>query len=180
MMPMDLSRISKLLERYWNCETSVQEEEELRIFFSGSDVPEDLAESKDLFRYFEKQRNATLDNKFEEELIAKLESSTKPRGRLFKLNFNTVMQIAAVTVGIIAASVIFKLDLWTSSKTTEALVEDTFKTPEEAYEETKKAFLLIAEKMNSGRVQTQKIGALNQAEEKIKNPEAVDNTSLQD
>jgi hypothetical protein len=51
------------------------------------------------------------------------------------------------------------------------LVEDTFKSPEEAYEETKKAFLLIAEKMNTGRVQAQKIGALNEAEEKIKNEE---------
>ena len=48
------------------------------------------------------------------------------------------------------------------------MVEDTFTDPEEAYEETKKAFLLIAEKMNSGRVQAQKISALNEAEEKIK------------
>ena len=34
--------------------------------------------------------------------------------------------------------------------------------------ETKKAFMLIAEKMNSGRKQTEKIGILNQAENKIK------------
>jgi hypothetical protein len=48
------------------------------------------------------------------------------------------------------------------------LAEDTYKTPEEAYAETKKAFLLIAEKMNSGRKQAEKISILNQAENKIK------------
>ena len=37
---MDLDRIEKLLAKYWECETSVEEEGELKQFFSGDNVPE--------------------------------------------------------------------------------------------------------------------------------------------
>jgi len=32
--------IDRLLQRYWNCETTVAEEQELRDFFSQEDLPE--------------------------------------------------------------------------------------------------------------------------------------------
>ena len=32
----------ELLEKYWNCETSPEEEQTLREWFAGNDVPEDL------------------------------------------------------------------------------------------------------------------------------------------
>ena len=36
---MDYKDIEQLLERYWQCETSVEEESVLRDFFSREDVP---------------------------------------------------------------------------------------------------------------------------------------------
>ena len=39
---MDYKYIEQLLERYWRCETSLQEEEILRLFFSQEEVPADL------------------------------------------------------------------------------------------------------------------------------------------
>ena len=36
---MDCKYIEQLLERYWQCETSLEEEAQLRAFFNGSDVP---------------------------------------------------------------------------------------------------------------------------------------------
>jgi preprotein translocase subunit Sss1 len=167
-MPMDLSRIKELLERYWDCSTTVEEEEELRTFFKANNIPDEFKESAKLFRYFEIQRTATLDDKFEAEIIAKIKDQKQTVTRSFKPNWKNYLQVAAVLAGLVIASIIFRLELWEGDKPKTLLVEDTFKTPEEAYEETKKAFLLIAEKMNSGRVQAQKIGALNEAEEKIK------------
>ena len=35
---MDCKYIEQLLERYWQCETSLEEEAQLRAFFNGSDV----------------------------------------------------------------------------------------------------------------------------------------------
>lgn len=166
---MDLSRIELLLERYWNCVTTVEEEEELRSFFKGSKVPEEYREAAALFRYFESQRQATLDEKFDNDTIEKIRDQKSPVIRSINYTLKNYLKVAAVVAGVITASFIFRMEFWEGDKPKLLLVEDTFKTPEEAYEETKKAFLLIAEKMNSGRVQAQKLGAMSEAEEKIKN-----------
>jgi len=48
---MDYKYIEQLLERYWQCETSLQEESILRAFFSQEDVPVWLLPYKALFTY---------------------------------------------------------------------------------------------------------------------------------
>ena len=168
---MDLSRVEKLLERYWNCVTTVEEEEELRNYFKGDNVPEKMAESAALFRYFEAQRSITLDKKFDKQVLENIKDQKNPVMRTLNQNLTNYLKVAAILAGVVTASFIFRMEFWEGDKPKMLLVEDTFKTPEEAYEETKKAFLLIAEKMNSGREQAQKIGSLNEAEEKIKNEE---------
>ena len=46
---MDYKYIEQLLERYWQCETTLQEEEILHSFFSQPDIPEDLRRYQPLF-----------------------------------------------------------------------------------------------------------------------------------
>ena len=43
---MDYKDIEQLLERYWQCETSIEEEATLRDFFSKEDVPAHLLRYK--------------------------------------------------------------------------------------------------------------------------------------
>ena len=43
---MDYKYIEQLLERYWQCETSLEEESELRSFFSEEEVPAHLLRYK--------------------------------------------------------------------------------------------------------------------------------------
>lgn len=45
---MDYKYIKQLLERYWRCETSLEEEKILRTFFSQKDVPAELLPSTSL------------------------------------------------------------------------------------------------------------------------------------
>ena len=66
---MDYKYIEQLMERYWRCETSLQEEEILRTFFSQENVPAELLSYKDLFIYEQDQRQpmcwmATLTKRF--------------------------------------------------------------------------------------------------------------------
>ena len=51
---MDYKYIEQLLERYWKCETTLEEEEILRAFYSQKDVPDELLPYKDLFCYTQK------------------------------------------------------------------------------------------------------------------------------
>jgi len=39
---MDYKYITQLLERYWNCTTSLEEEQILKAFFSQDDIPVEL------------------------------------------------------------------------------------------------------------------------------------------
>ena len=48
---MDYKYIEQLLESYWLCETSLEEEQILRTFFSQENVPVSLLPYKDLFTY---------------------------------------------------------------------------------------------------------------------------------
>lgn len=57
---MDSKYIEQLLERYWQCETSLEEEAQLRTFFMEGDVPGHLLRYKDLFVYQQLQQEEHL------------------------------------------------------------------------------------------------------------------------
>ena len=48
---MDYKYINQLLERYWECQTTLEEERILRAFFSQDDIPASLLMYRDLFVY---------------------------------------------------------------------------------------------------------------------------------
>ena len=53
---MDYKDIEQLLERYWQCETSVEEEATLRDFFAKEEVPAHVLRYKNLFVYQQVQQ----------------------------------------------------------------------------------------------------------------------------
>ena len=68
---MDYKYIEQLLERYWRCETTLQEEEILRSFFSQEDVPVALLAYRDLFvAQREETKQEVLDESFDERMLA--------------------------------------------------------------------------------------------------------------
>lgn len=70
---MDFKYIEQLLERYWQCETSLEEEAQLRAFFSGSNVPRHLMRYKDLFVYQQLQQEEHLGEDFDARVLAQIE-----------------------------------------------------------------------------------------------------------
>ena len=167
---MDSKRIETLLEHYWNCTSTVEQENELKELFKDDEVARKFPDVAPLFRYYNSQGNVILeDDSFEQNVLEKID--TQPEAKVVKMetNFQNYMRVAAVVVIVIAGSIVFRTGIWKGEKPPMVLVEDTFTTPEEAYEETKKAFALIASKLNKGRTETEKIKVLSEAEDKIKN-----------
>lgn len=79
MKEMDYKYIEQLLGRYWNCETSIEEEQILRSFFSQDDIPEELREYAPLFTLQNEEQQVALGNEFDEkmlDLIAETEEVT--------------------------------------------------------------------------------------------------------
>lgn len=67
---MDYKYIEQLLERYWACQTSEQEEDILRAFFSQDNVPAELARYKALFAYQRQQASLHLGSDFDKKVLA--------------------------------------------------------------------------------------------------------------
>ncbi len=169
---MDSKRIDLLLERYWNCVSTQEEETEIKAFFnSGENIPPHLESSAPLFQYFNQEAKVKmLDPAFDNALMEQLKNSPQPKSKVRKLEqaFQNYMKVAAAIALIIATSFVFRMEIWQGDKPQLLLVEDTYKNPEEAYAETKRALLLIASKMNHGKKEVEKISLLSKAESKIK------------
>lgn len=70
---MDYKYIEQLLERYWECQTTLEEEAILRSFFAQADIPASLLPYRDLFLAEEAMSHEHLSDDFDQRLSALLQ-----------------------------------------------------------------------------------------------------------
>ena len=70
---MDYKYIEQLLERYWECQTTLEEEAILRNFFAQSDIPARLLPYASLFQAEEKMANEHLSEDFDQRIMDAIE-----------------------------------------------------------------------------------------------------------
>jgi hypothetical protein len=162
---MDYNKIKVLLEKYWNCETTLEEESLLQNYLSGTDIPEDLKEFTPLFQYYKSQRAMKVSEGFEDRVIDDIQSKEK-KGKHKYLHI--YYKVAAAVILILFFVTIHQRFIAVREKAT-VMVQDTFENPEKALEETKKALLLVSEKWNKGKDNIAKLSEFNKAEKIIKN-----------
>ena len=98
---MDCKYIGQLLERYWQCETSLEEEAQLCAFFNGSEVPEHLLCYKDLFVY--QQQEVGLGADFDARVLAEVEIPVVKAKRLtLTARFVPLFKAAAVVAVVLS------------------------------------------------------------------------------
>ncbi|MBX2901286.1 MAG: hypothetical protein KF775_16655 [Cyclobacteriaceae bacterium] len=158
---MDSKQIEKLLERYWNCETTLEEERTLRQYFQGQ-VPESLQDVAHLFRYFEDQQQKELPAAFDDH-VKPFMHRLQPKGKWINLSF--ALRIAAGLVVVVVASYFVRQEI---RKSYPAEIADTYSDPQLALEETKKALLMLSKGFNRAQKETEKLKVFNEAEQKIK------------
>jgi hypothetical protein len=157
---MDSKQLEQLLEKYWNCETSLEEEKQLRDFFQG-EVPENLKDTADLFRYFETQQSKSVGGSdFDAALIKRIK---QPEGRSVKMISNYA-RIAAGIIVVVTATYFVRQEV---RKAYPPEIVDTYSDPKLALEETKKALMMISKGFNKAQKEAEKIKAFNEAEEKL-------------
>lgn len=70
---MDYKYIEQLIERYFDCSTTVAEERILKAFFSQNEVPEHLQQYADLFVYEEDEAAIdALDETFDQRVLTRI------------------------------------------------------------------------------------------------------------
>jgi len=120
---MELAKIEKLIEKYLEAETTLEEEIFLKKYFTEKDVPSHLEEYRKLFTYFV---NSSLDTS--------RKPITLPRNR----SIISWLAVAAIAVLFVSIFSIYQNNL------------NERKQAELAYMETQKALDLISFSLNKG------------------------------
>ncbi|MEK6783583.1 MAG: hypothetical protein AABY93_17905 [Bacteroidota bacterium] len=165
---MDSKQIEQLLGKYWNTETSLEEEQQLRDFFRGENIPETLKETAELFRYFDHQKKVQLNEpSFDGDVTRKI-NATRPAAKTVKMYYNYARIAAGIAV-VVAATYFVGQEV---RKSYPAEVTDTFSDPKLAFEETKKALMMLSKGFGKARHETEKIKLFNEAEQKVQGKNA--------
>lgn len=141
---MELSKIEKLLEKYFEGETTISEEKELKVYFTRETVPAHLERYKSLFQYFSEERTITATK----DLILKTN----------KKSWYTWVGVAASVV-LIAGLFFAKQPIGQDENL------GTYEDPEIALQETKKILSMVSQLMNKG---TEELVYLNEFEDTTK------------
>lgn len=100
---MDYKQIEQLLDRYWQCETSLEEESQLRTFFNGKDIPDHLRRYKHLFAYQQMQKKVGLGADFDMRILAKIEAPVvKARRLTITTRFMPLFKAASIVVLVLS------------------------------------------------------------------------------
>lgn len=130
---MEFDRMEALLEKYFEGETSIAEENELKEYFSSSNVAPDFEQYRPLFGYFTEAREQKFTNNV--SLISK-----KPKALW--------LSIAASVVVLIGVGAYTYFNSMETEKASKEL--GTYDDPEEAFEATQKALAMLSTNVNVG------------------------------
>ena len=166
-----MQEIEKLLEKYYNGETSLDEERELRKFFSSGEVPARWKHLGVYFAFTGEEKELRLENP---EFDARI-SNTMEGTRISKiLDFQRpwIYWVAGVAASVLILVAIFvKFDPFSTR------LEDTYENPEVAYVQAKKVLLYVSSKMSNGTKNLEPVGKFSQGLSEVQ-PVASYNKSL--
>lgn len=136
---MDYKYIEQLLERYWNCETSVEEEQILRIFFQQKELPAHLRRYRSLFTYQEAAGEMKLGEDFDKRVLAEIERPVvKARRLTLYTRFMPLFKAAAMMILLFTLGGVVKHAAGDDSASGIVYVHDQFENrqadPQVAYE----------------------------------------------
>lgn len=151
---MDYKYIEQLLERYWQCETSLEEESKLRAFFLKEEIPAQLLPYKGLFVYQQVMRETGLGEDFDARIFDKIERPVVKAkrltwtGRLLPLVKAAAVVALMLSLGNVAQHTFFANETLDYNYET---YTDTYDDPEVAYKQVSSALMMLSERINESR-----------------------------
>ncbi|MEM9918242.1 MAG: hypothetical protein AAF990_09120 [Bacteroidota bacterium] len=145
---MDYNLITALLEKYWEGNTSLEEEQQLRAYFNGADVAPELLPYQPLFQFFKEEKQAELPADFESRLSKQLQVPVRPIRRVL------YRRLASAAAILLLAFVGLWMMMPAESAKKETAGVDWSKyecaNPEDCLEQVQTALLLVSGKLNKG------------------------------
>jgi hypothetical protein len=173
---MDYNKIKILLDKYFEGETSLEEEALLETYFGQPDIATELQKYQPLFRYLEEEKTIDLTVDLEEKVIGQLTDKENIDGgdikkKHIKRWIAPWFKIAAAILLMIGGYTIYlqQQRIEPVAPAIDKFAAYDAMTEQEAYERTKAALMLISNKLNKGTSQAKKsLSTIKEATEKIK------------
>ncbi|MCV9934202.1 hypothetical protein OIU80_18115 [Flavobacterium sp. LS1R47] len=150
---MESDRIEIILEKYFQGESTIAEENELKNYFSSLNVAQHLEQYKPIFGYFSQVK--------EQRLTQEIPLQTKKRNVAW-------LSIAASAVLLLGIGSYFYLN--NTNNTTPVVAKSelgTYDSPEEALAATQKALAMVSHNVNTGIESVQYIKEYEQSKNLI-------------
>lgn len=153
---MDYKYIEQLIERYWQCQTSLEEEQILRAFFSQEQVPENLRRYAPLFAYSRAASQEQLPgDDFDSRILAMTEdrpAHVRARTVTMRSRLMPLFKAAAVVAIIVTIGNAARFSAGHDAAKDDinyAGYKDTYTDPAVAYDEMENALQLVSEGISS-------------------------------
>lgn len=157
---MDYKYIEQLLERYWECQTTLEEESILRAFFAQKDLPAHLERFRPLFAYETEQKETGLGKDFDERILNKIngrEVSARRNTLIYRLRplYRAAAAVAIIFTLGMAAQHSFSTDNEQGETTYNyASYKDTYTDPQAAYEQVASALKEVSSSLRDAGFQS--------------------------
>jgi hypothetical protein len=139
---METGKIAKLLQTYFNGESTVEEERALENYFRSGNVAAEFQEYTTFFGGISELANVSGDSNIEEEIMDFiLENENREKTR-YRWLWQTVTGIAASVIIVLGGFLFYQQQ--------QKPFDDTFKNPEEAYAYAEQTMQFISEKYAKG------------------------------
>lgn len=153
--------MNELLEKYWGGETTLTEERELKARLQEEKGTEELEEVQMLFEHFDKESKVELDDSFDQMILNEIGKEEETRVISLSSYFRQYSRIAAAVVVMLVSGYLFV------QEQNKLETEDTFESPEAAYEELKKQLLIVSNYLNKGNSAVEGFGSLGTVETEL-------------
>jgi hypothetical protein len=155
---MELNEIKKLLEKYYDGNSSLEEDNLIMQFFRNNQVPDDLITDQELFLRTYKIK-ATIPNSIglEDKLIDIINREANKESKRAKTYL--FYKISSIAAGIAIVVITY---LAIQNKTTKNTLADTYEDPKLAYEQVKRTLLYISQNLNHGTEKLEHVSKINQ------------------
>jgi hypothetical protein len=159
---MEHAIIKALLEKYWQTETTVEEEKTLAAYFRGPGIDPELEPFRQLFAYFEEEGKVTPGEDFESRILERIhqaDAASVPTIRPVRRWLNTATAAAAAVIFAIGLFIMYQPGhpvAGSATANTGAAIKDTYDDPQQALAAIRHALLTASARMNQGKTITQK------------------------
>lgn len=145
---IEVKIISKLIEKYFNTETSVEEESLIKEYFNQDNIHSSLKAYKGIFSSYNQLKSVTFKKELRLKENTPLTVENKTEAKVISLKW---VKVAAAAVVLFSGSYfIYNANLGSDGGNTFAHAQKAkiveIEDPEEAYKETMKALALVSKK----------------------------------